>query len=161
MSATTLFGVDGSGGASYDGLSLKAYRKSFRKAATLQLTQRVLESSAAREHGQRTDRSRKGNERKVRSEEFVYLLLSKTDGAGGVGDAAAIGDAMWGAEPYGRVLGTPRKRTKHVLMDVLTAKGELRTFTITKRKATRSDYRYARKAREGNTVPMALFGTDD
>ena len=64
---------------------------------------------------------------------------------------------MWGATPFGRVLGTPRKRTRHVLMDVLTSTGELEMFTVTRQKAARADYRYARLCREGNTVPMTLL----
>ena len=64
---------------------------------------------------------------------------------------------MWGALPFGRVLGTPRTRTRHILMDVLTPSGQMQTFTVTKRKLGRVDYRYLRKAQEGNTVPMALF----
>lgn len=185
LGMTSVFGADGSGGM-MEPWPMKAYRKSFSKGATLQLTQRVLESTAAREHGKRTG-VRNGNERKVRLESFVYLLIRKEPTAehapagaaavfagGGRGAAAASygagalpaarvaeysprDDAMWGASPFGRVLGTPRNRTRHILMDVLTPSGQMQTFTVTKRNLGRADYRYLRKAQEGNTVPMALF----
>ena len=194
--ATSIFDEGAAQAAQAEPWPMKAWKRSFSKGGTLQLTQRVLESNAAREHGQRTDRLRRGNERKVRAESFAYLLFRKEGpefrkegpefrkegpeaesttiapaaAAAAVGtgaDAARIEataaaaarplDGMWGRMPYGRVLGTPRKRTRHILLDVLTPSGQMATFTVSKRKASRADYRYVRKAMEGNTVPMALF----
>ena len=164
LGATSVFSVGGESLPS-EPWPIKAYRRSFSKGSTLQVTQRVLESSAAREFGLRTDPARKGKERRVNKEPFAYLLYVKeAAGAARAGAdaaermAAAPPDAMWGSMAYGRVLGTPRKRTKHVLLDVLTSDGRMGSYTVTKRTVPRADYRYARKAKEGNTLPMELIG---
>ena len=158
LGATGVFGGDGAAAA--EPWPLAAFGKSFRKGSTLELTQRVLESEAAREHGRRTEPSRKGNERRVRRETFVYLLYTKEAGGAWDSIASAAGsarDAMWGAMPYGRVLGVPRKRTRHVLVDVLLPSGSMGTFVVSRRGASGADYRFARKLKEGSTVPLAIL----
>ena len=180
LGATSVFGSGGAAAA--EPWPLPAFDKSFRKGSTLELTQQVLESEAARELGRRTEPSRKGTERLVRFETFVYLLYTKEAGAldstshsGSAATeariepnrvtasnvaAAAAGsarDAMWGAMPYGRVLGLPRKRTRHVLVDVVLPSGSMGTYVISRRGAGRADYRFARKLKEGSTVPLAIL----
>jgi hypothetical protein len=65
---------------------------------------------------------------------------------------------MWGERPFGRVLSTPRKRAKHVLLDVLAPDGTMGAYTVSRKKVGREDYRYVRKVRAGSTVPMVLLG---
>ena len=152
IATTTVFGNE-TGGA--EPFPMKAFQKSFRKGATLELTQSVLESEAARAYGKRVDPTRNGNERRKRRETFGYLLAVKQhDGDAEPPDPL---DKMWGSLPFCRILGVPRKRTRHVLLDVLTPSGELRTFTVSRAKAHRRDYRYVRKLREGCTLPMAVL----
>ena len=66
-------------------------------------------------------------------------------------------DGMWGSQPFGRILGVPRKRTRHVLLDVLTPSGTMEMHILTRKGTARRDYRYLRKAKEGVTIPMGML----
>ena len=62
--------------------------------------------------------------------------------------------------PFARVITQPRKRRNHVLLDVITPAGELALCTVAKSKVSRVDYRFAKRAQQGNTIPMALLATE-
>ncbi|KAG8470212.1 hypothetical protein KFE25_008633 [Diacronema lutheri] len=76
---------------------------------------------------------------------FAYLCLTaphpesfraSAGAALGEGEAAADGGGSGGAAAQlsGRILTPPRKRSGHVMLDLCTADGELRTVTVTRRK---------------------------
>lgn len=130
-----------------------------RRAETCELTQAVLESTARQ---LLLREARRGRERRVVTEGFSYLLCARdptppAPPAEAASAEAASVDGMWGRAPFGRVLSTPRKKTKHVLLDVLTPENQLQSFTVTKRKTNRDDYRFLRKAQLGSTIPMAVL----
>ena len=66
MGATSVFGTTRDGddtaadGGGAEPVSMRAYKKAFSKVRSLEITQRVLESTASREHGMRTDATRRG-----------------------------------------------------------------------------------------------------
>ena len=157
LGATSIFAPAGGGMQS---TSLAAFNRSFSKGASLPVVQNVLECNAALVHAQGVDPSRRGNERKVRREAFLYLLAVK-EPAVEFRDAMAmwmVRDAMWDGLPFGRVLSTPRKRKGHVLLDVLGPSGTMSAYTVTPSRLSRADYRYVRKLGAGSTVPMVMLG---
>ena len=103
----------------------------------------------------------RGQTRSVKNEHFCYLVALKlpaqTEGEGGSSAGAIIQDGLWGTEPFARVITGPRKRRGHVLVDVLEPSGQLRAYTITKNDTTPETWRYVRKLKEGETVPMKVL----
>ena len=155
--ATSIFGYEDGGAAPFP---MKAYKRAFRKGSTCELNQAVAESTAARAYAMRANPARRGNERRRVHESFVYLLFTKEEAAAADGASQQQqqpDDGMWGSLPHCRILGTPRKRTRHILIDALTPSGQMRSFTVTRRKSSRRDYRFVRKLQEGDTVPLALL----
>ena len=141
-------------------MPLTVFERSFSRGASLPLTQAVVESSAALAHASSGgDPSRRGNERRVRKETFLYLIAVKepvVDFRDALSDWLRR-DGMWESHPFGRVLSTPRKRPGHVLVDVLAPNGQMGVHTVTQKKLWPSDYRYVRKLAAGSTVPMVLL----
>ena len=123
-------------------------------------------SRAAQVLGQMTgDRRRRGSQRLLVHEPFRYLLVAKeahsdvSASVAGAGPARLLPlpDRMWGDRPHARLISSPRKRRRHVHVDVVLPTGEVACVTLTKRRLARADYRYARKCHEGDTLPLELL----
>ena len=122
------------------------------KASTCHLVQKVVEST----HRQYWERERRrGKERRQVSEAFCYLLAQRGTPPAVAGSGGADGEAA--GPPWARVLRPPRKRRRHVLVDICHPSGEAVTSTLTKRTTERASYRLARKLRLGDTMPLAAL----
>lgn len=95
---------------------------------------------------------RRGDERKVVTEMFSYLLCYKE-----AKDRPLLTDGMWGDLPYARIVSNPRKRSRHVLVDVLTPDGRLEPCFVSRGTRHPKDYRYVRKLAQGDTVAMDML----
>ena len=122
------------------------------QAELVSLKQAVVESGARRA----VERSkRRGREWRAIHERFAYVLVAR-----GEANAERRRDRLWAHAPFARVITQPRKRRNHVLLDVITPAGELALCTVAKSKVSRVDYRFAKRAQQGNTIPMALLATE-
>ena len=122
------------------------------QAELVSLKQAVVESGARRA----VERSkRRGREWRAIHERFAYVLVARDEA-----NAERRRDRLWAHAPFARVITQPRKRRNHVLLDVITPAGELALCTVAKSKVSRVDYRFAKRAQQGNTIPMALLATE-
>lgn len=115
-----------------------------RRPSACYAEQKVVESSA-RQYAERA--RRRGRERRNAVERYSYLIVQRLDGASGGHDDAHASD---GTAEWGRIVRPPRVRSKHVMLDVCTAGGEVVQEVVSKGKYEQPAYRRSRKAHVGD-----------